>query len=184
MTPTDTQPSPAGPRGVTREEAWRLSDGLLGRALPSVELMSCGGETTGVQDLGDAALYFYPGSRASPLENDTPMVDAVLHRAYRDSANELAQHGFKVLGISTEGTAAQARIAQANSVTHQLLTDPECRLGRDLGLSTFPLDEALRYQRIALVVCDGLIRRAFFPILSASHNPRHVLSWIRARVAR
>ncbi len=167
-----------------RKESWRLSHALMGRSLPPLALMSCTGHPVDMQDLVDAVLYFYPGGRASPMERDTPMVDAVLHRAFRDRGNQIAGQGFKVFAVSSENTEAQAATIKAHSVTHPLVTDPECQLGQDLGLPTFSLDGMLWYQRITLVVCGGQIRRVFFPILSAHRNPEQVLSWIRVRVAR
>lgn len=167
-----------------REEAWRLADGLTGRSLPSTVLMSSSGEAVALQDLTNAVLYLYPGGRASPMENDTPMVDAVLHRAFRDRLAEITKLGFKVLAVSTEDARAQIRSMQANAVTHQLLTDPECRLAKDLRLPIFPLDGALWYERLTLVTCAGRIRRVFFPVLSAHRNPQQVLSWIRVRVTK
>jgi peroxiredoxin len=165
-----------------RQEASRLS--LVGLGVPSVQLTGCDGEVIDVHGLADAVLYFYPGSRTSPLEDDTPTVDAVLHRAYRYYGAEFTRRGFQVFGVSSEDTAAQARITRGQSLTHALLSDPECRLGLELGLPTFQLDDVLRYQRLALVMCDGLIRQVFFPVLSANHHPRRVLSWIGVRVCR
>jgi peroxiredoxin len=169
-----------------REEARRVTERLVGRSIPSLILASCKGDPVNPKELehGSVVIYLYPGSRASPDDgDDTPMVDAVQHRAFRDHYDEIAARRFGVAGISSQPEQAQYASAKANRLQHTLLTDPECRLAQELELPTFMLDGASWYQRLTLVASGGRIDKVFFPVTSAARSPAQALAWLTVRAS-
>jgi peroxiredoxin len=98
---------------------------------------------------GSVVIYLYPGSRVSPDDgDDTPMVDTVQHRAFRDHHDEIAVRRFDVAGISSQPRQTQYASANANHLTHTLLTDLECWLATDVATQTgIPKKTAYRYIR-------------------------------------
>jgi peroxiredoxin len=168
-----------------REEARRLTDRLTGRSIPSLIMASCKGAVNPKElGHGSVVIYFYPGSKTSPDDgDDTPMVDAVQHRAFRDHHDEMAARRFSIAGISSQPPQAQYASASANDLTHTLLTDPECRLAQELELPTFMLDGANWYQRLTLVASGGRIDKTFFPVTSAARSAAQVLAWLMVRMS-
>jgi peroxiredoxin len=169
-----------------REEARRVTDRLVGRSIPSLILASCKGDPVNPKELGHGSvvIYLYPGSRTSPDDgDDTPMVDAVQHRAFRDHHDEISARRFRVAGISSQPQQTQYASTKANYLQHTLLTDPECRLAQELELPTFVLDGMSWYQRLTLVASGGRIDKAFFPVTSAARSAAQALAWLTVRAS-
>ncbi|HEY3830138.1 MAG TPA: redoxin domain-containing protein [Solirubrobacteraceae bacterium] len=180
-----SEEAPLGDVIRAREEARRLIDGLLRRQIPSLVLPSTGGAAIDVRDLGQGQVvfYLYPGSPTSPDDGaDTPMVDAVQHRAFRDHLGEMTARHVNVAGISSQPLEVQYRGAKANQLTQTLLTDPECQLAEALELPTFMLEGAKWYRRLTLIVSAGRINKVFFPV-SAARNADQVLAWMKVQAS-
>ena len=62
-----------------------------------------------------------------------------------------------------------------------MLSDPEFALAAALNLPTFaaPGHDRL-YARLTLVVRDGVIEHAFYPIFPPNTHAQQVLAWLRA----
>jgi peroxiredoxin len=130
---------------------------------------------------GSSVIYIYPGSRSSPDDRgETPMVDAVQHRAFRDLQSDIASRHFGIAGVSSESPHGQYACARANRLTHALLADTQCLLARELGLPTFDLDGTRWYQRLTLIVTGGRITTVFFPVIAA-RSAAQALAWIKVQ---
>jgi peroxiredoxin len=178
-----SEEAPLGDVIRAREEARRLIDGLLRRRIPSLVLPSTEGAAIDVRDLGQGQVvfYLYPGSPTSPDDGvDTPMVDAVQHRAFRDHLGEMTARHVNVVGISSQQLEVQYRGAKANQLMQTLLTDPGCQFAQALELPTFMLEGAKWYRRLTLIASAGLINKVFFPV-SAARNADQVLAWMKVQ---
>ncbi len=159
-----------------------MADRLLGLQIPSLVLSGYPGSAVDLRELAQAfplVIYLYPGGGWSAQDGeDTPLADAVQHRAFRRHQRDLEARGYQLIGVSSQSQTAQREAALANGVAHALLGDPELQLARALGLPTFTLDGGFWYHRLTLVVGGGRIQKAFFPVSSAARSAAQVIAWM------
>jgi peroxiredoxin len=168
------------------------ADHLSGMLLPDLALRSTLG---GVVDLAEAAaragtvvLYVYPRT-GTPGEPSPDGWDAIPGArgctpqscAFRDHAGELAVLGAQVIGLSAQPAAEQAAFAEREHLPFALLSDPDLRLAAAVSLPTFEAAGMRLYKRITLVVEEGTITKAFYPVFPPDQNAAEVLVWLRER---
>jgi peroxiredoxin len=160
----------------------RLADRLTGGLIPSVVLSASGESALNLRQLAcgyPLVIYVYPGCSNSPEDGgDTGLMDAVQHRAFRDHQPDLEARGYRAIGVSSQGIAAQRRATIQDRLTHRLLSDPRLELAERLQLPTFTDAGLLRYRRLTLVVEDGRIVKVFFPVSSAARSAAQVVAWM------
>lgn len=155
-------------------------DRLTARALPPIALPSTSGEPVDLSSLDRAVLYLYPGNRCSPEDGyDSPVVDAAQHCAFADHWPDFLALNCRVLGMSSQSLDQQSVVVAALGVGQPLLCDADARVGRSLGLPTFSVDQIDWYCRAALVIDDGAIVQAFYPLASAVRSPGQAVGWMR-----
>jgi peroxiredoxin len=168
------------------------ADHLAGLTLPSLVLVSTGGEALDLAVLAERRLvaYVYPmtGTPGQELPlgwNDIPGARGCTPQscAYRDSLAEFARHGASVVGISAQGAGEQREFADREHIPFPLLNDSELRLREELGLPTFEADGSTLYRRLTLVAEAGTIVKAFYPVFPPDRNAAEVLAWLAARPA-
>jgi peroxiredoxin len=153
---------------------------LTQRALPSIALPSTNGEPVDLSSLDRAVLYLYPGNRCSPEDGyDSPVVDEAQHCAFADHWPDFLALNCRVLGMSSQSLDQQSVVVAALGIGQPLLCDADARVGRALGLPTFSVDHIDWYCRAALVVDDGVIVQAFYPLASAERGPGQAVAWMR-----
>jgi peroxiredoxin len=86
--------------------------------------------------------------------------------------------------VSAQPSAEQAAFAAREQLPFALLSDPELRLAAALRLPTFEAGGMRLYKRLTLVVRDGAIAKAFYPVFPPDRDAADVLSWIRERDRR
>jgi peroxiredoxin len=125
-------------------------------------------------------IYLYPGCDWSPEDGpETPLMDAMQHRAFRDHQPDLETRGYCALGISSEPVKTQNRARIENCVAHGLFSDPTLQLAERLGLPTFPSHGRSWYRRLTLVTHERVIVKAFFPVSSAARSAAQVIAWMK-----
>jgi peroxiredoxin len=168
------------------------ADHLPGMRLPALALRSTGG---GALDLGATAkragtlvLYVYPrtGTPGQPSPDGWDAIPGARgctpqSCAFRDHHAELAALGAEVLGLSAQPAQEQAAFAEREHIPFALLSDPQLCLAAELRLSTFEAGGMRLYKRITLVVRDGTIAKAFYPVFPPDRNAADVLAWLRER---
>jgi peroxiredoxin len=158
---------------------------LTERALPPIALPSTSGEPVDLSSLDRALLYLYPGNRCSPEDGyDSPAVDEAQHCAFADHWPDFLALNCRVLGMSSQSLDQQSVVAAALGVGQPLLCDAGARVGRALGLPTFSVDRVDWYCRAALVVDDGVIVQAFYPLANAARSPGEAVAWMRRQAWR
>jgi peroxiredoxin len=154
---------------------------LIGQSLPPVRLGRYSGSPVDVRDL-EGVIYFYPGCICSPEDGyQSPALDAAQHRAFARRGADFLAMDCRPVGISSQSVEGQRRAAADTKASHILLSDPELQLARALRLPTFNLDNADWYCRVTLVIAEGNIAHAFFPVKGVAHSAAQAITWMRAQ---
>jgi peroxiredoxin len=155
---------------------------LAGQPLPAFTLPSTTGERVELAELDRAVLYFYPGYVCSPEGGyDSPALDEAQPRAFARHWADFLALNCMALGVSSQSSDGQSVTSSALGVGHPLLCDGDRTLAHELGLPTFTVDHIAWYCRLTLVVDDGVIVRAFYPVTSATRSAAQALRWMRQR---
>jgi peroxiredoxin len=156
----------------------------IGRSLPVGVRLNCYmGVPVDLQELGGnetLVIYSYPGCVCSPEDGyESPLLDAMQHRAFADCGSVFRATGCRPVGISSQSVEGQRRAAADTRATHMLLSDPDLRLARALGLGTFNVDGADWYCRMTLVVVGGIVAETFSP--RGARATAQAIAWLRAQ---
>jgi peroxiredoxin len=166
------------------------ADHLPGSRVPHIVLPSTlGGEL----DLAQAAserlvVYVYPrtGTPGEPAPegwDDIPGARGCTPQscAFRDAQEELARHGARLVGISTQTPAEQAEFARREHIPYPLLSDHELVVAQAMGLPTFETSGMKLYKRLTFVAEKCRIVNVFYPVFPPDRNAGDVLAWLQAR---
>ena len=159
--------------------------GLEGKSLPSIRLKSTTGATV---DLAAAAprlvLYVYPSATGTadlpaPGWKEIPGAFGCTAEscAFRDRQASFEALGVTVMGLSAQSADAQKAFAARKEITFPLLSDPDLRLSKELGLATFTAGDLRLYKRLTLVAESGRIVKVFYPVFPPDTHPAEVLAW-------
>jgi len=163
-------------------------DHLPGRSLPALTLNATAGgpvDLAGLGATGTAVLFIYPRT-GKPGESLPPGWDLIPGArgctpqscAFRDLQGEFAERGAVVVGLSAQSQADQAEFAERVHLRFPLLSDPQLELATALELPTFQVAGMTLYKRVTLVVRDGKIAKAFYPVFPPDRNAADVLAWL------
>lgn len=168
------------------------ADHLPGRALPALALPATTGGTIDLAAAAAAAgtlvLYVYPrtGVPGEPLPDGWDAIPGARgctpqSCAFRDHHAELRALDAGVLGLSAQPADEQAAFAAREHIPFPLVSDADLRLAAELRLPTFEAGGMTLYKRITLIVRDGAIAHAFYPVFPPDRNAADVLAWLRER---
>jgi peroxiredoxin len=163
-------------------------DHLPGVRLPPLRLTATSGGELELGDLGaegTAVLFIYPRT-GKPGELLPPGWDLIPGArgctpqscAFRDLNGEFTERGVEVVGMSAQSPADQAEFADRVDLPFPLVSDPSLELGKALELPTFEVDQMTLYRRVTLVVREGEIAKAFYPVFPPDRNAAEVLAWL------
>lgn len=163
-------------------------DHLPGGELPALSLTATAGGSVDLADVGaegTAVLFIYPrtGRPGEPLPPGWDLVPGARgctpqSCAFRDLHGEFTDKGVEVLGLSAQSPEDQAEFAERVHLPFPVLSDPELRLAEALALPTFEVAGMTLYKRVTLVIRDGRIARAFYPVFPPDRNAGEVLAWL------
>ena len=85
------------------------------------------------------------------------------------------------IGLSTQGTAYQAELAERLQLPFPILSDERLDLTRALRLPTMEVAGRALIKRLTLVVEGGSISKVFYPVFPPDRHAREVLAWLRQR---
>jgi peroxiredoxin len=101
--------------------------------------------------------------------------------AFRDLWTALREAGAsRVFGLSTQDTEYQREVVDRLHLPFPLLSDDGFVLTLSLKLPTFEVAGLRLLKRFALVIDDGRIAKAFYPVFPPDRNAADVLAWLRA----
>jgi peroxiredoxin len=162
---------------------------LVGVKLPDLALPTMNGPAVNLAKLkGRTVLYIYPrtgvpGVDAPPGWDDIPGARGCTPQScgFRDHFAELTALGVaQVYGLSTQDTAYQREAAERLHLPFPLLSDAELDFARNLHLPLFMTSGMTLLKRMALVIDDGKIVKAFYPVFPPDKNAAEVVAWLRS----
>jgi peroxiredoxin len=162
---------------------------LAGMAMPDIALPATTGPDVNLSALtGRTVLYIYPRTGV-PGVDPPPGWDQIAGArgctpqscGFRDHFGELKRLGVThVYGLSTQDTAYQQEAANRLHLPFPLLSDHKLLLATALWLPTFATAGMTLLKRMALVVSDGKITKAFYPVFPPDKNAAEVIAWLQA----
>ncbi|MDO8289173.1 MAG: peroxiredoxin [Parvibaculum sp.] len=164
---------------------------LLGKAIPSIGLLSTRGDIVRLSDPtnGFVVVYCYPRTGRPNAEalggtanwNAIPGARGCTPQscAYRDLHTELMDLGVVVYGLSTQSTDYQLEAVQRLHLPFPLLSDPDCELANSLELPQFEVAGIRLVKRITLIIRNGRIVHYFYPVYPPDEDAKNVVEWIR-----
>ena len=162
---------------------------LAGMKLPDLTLPATDGPPVNLAKLkGRAVVYIYPrtgvpGVDLPPGWNDIPGARGCTPQScgFRDHFDELKRLGVAQLyGLSTQDSAYQQEAATRLHLPFAILSDEKMALTRALKLPTFTTSDMILLKRMALVIDDGVIAKAFYPVFPPDKNAEVVIAWLQA----
>jgi len=161
---------------------------LAGAKLPDLVLPATDGTSVNLSRLSRrTVIYIYPRTGVPGVDPPTGWDQIPGARgctpqscAFRDHFGELARLGVVHLyGLSTQDTAYQREAATRLHLPFALLSDERLALARALKLPTFSVAGMTLLKRMALVVDDGQITKAFYPVFPPDKSAAEVVAWIQ-----
>jgi peroxiredoxin len=162
---------------------------LAGMKLPDLTLSATAGAAVNLAKLkGRTVVYIYPrtgvpGVDLPPGWNDIPGARGCTPQScgFRDHFGELKRLGVAQLyGLSTQDSAYQQEAASRLHLPFAILSDEKMALTRALKLPTFTTSGMTLLKRMALVIDDGVITKAFYPVFPPDKNAEEVIAWLQA----
>ncbi|GAA1265113.1 MerR family transcriptional regulator [Streptomyces javensis] len=162
---------------------------LPGTFAPPLELHGTGDATVRLDALGPGrtVIYVYPltGRPGTDLPEGWDAIPGARgctpeSCGFRDHYQELLAAGaVRVFGLSSQETDYQREVVERLRLPFEMLSDPTRSLARALGLPTFEVSGLTLYKRLTLIVRDGAIEHAFYPIFPPNEHADQVLTWLR-----
>ncbi|MDO5053468.1 MAG: peroxiredoxin [Pseudoclavibacter sp.] len=180
------------PEGLPVPRDDGAAEHLPGTAMPGLALRASDGRSVDLGRLGQgrSVIYLYPltgrpGVALPEGWDRIPGARGCTTEAcdFRDHFEQLRAAGAeRVFGLSSQEPAYQAEAVERLHLPFPMLSDPAFRLAAALRLPTFTAaGHARLYARLTLVVQDGVIEHAFFPIFPPNRHAQQVLDWLRRR---
>jgi peroxiredoxin len=166
---------------------------LAGMKLPDLALAATGGaQSNAAVNLsklkGRTVVYIYPRTGV-PSVDTPPGWDQIPGArgctpqscSFRDHFGELKALGVAQLyGLSRQDTAYQQEAATRLHLPFAILSDEKLALATALRLPTFTTAGMTLLKRMALVIDDGVIVKAFYPVFPPDKNAEEVIAWLQA----
>jgi peroxiredoxin len=161
---------------------------LSGAKLPDLALPATTGAAVNLAKLkGRTVIYIYPrtgvpGVDLPPGWNEIPGARGCTPQScgFRDHFGELKRLGVAQLyGLSAQDTAYQQEAATRLHLPFAILSDEKLAFTKALKLPTFSVDGMTLLKRMALVIDDGVITKAFYPVFPPDKNAEEVIAWLQ-----
>jgi peroxiredoxin len=178
------------PDGLPIPENDGAADHLPGLAVPPLTFTATDGRLVNVSRLGRGrtVIYLYPLTGRPGIDlpagwDAIPGARGCSTEAcdFRDHHHELTAAGVDaVYGFSSQPTDYQAEVAERLRLPFTMLSDEGFQLENALSLPTFKAEGHDRlYSRLTLVIRDGIIEHAFYPIFPPNTHAQQVLAWLQ-----
>lgn len=162
---------------------------LRGSAVPDLALPATDGRSVQLATISErSVIYAYPMTArpGAALPDDWDMIPGARGCtpqacAFRDHFAELKALGVtEVFGLSVQDTAYQREAAERLHLPFALLSDADYRLTETMQLPVFTADGMRLLRRLTLVLRDGLVEQAFYPVFPPDESPQAVIDWLTA----
>ena len=166
---------------------------LAGMKVPDLALPATQGSAVNLAKLkGRTVVYIYPRTGVPGVDlpegwNEIPGARGCTPQScsFRDHFGELTRLGVAQLyGLSTQDTAYQQEAATRLHLPFAILSDEKLALTKALKLPTFVTSGMTLLKRMALVIDDGVIVKAFYPVFPPDKNAAEVIAWLQAHSSK
>jgi len=160
---------------------------LTGMKLAAVPLPATVGHTVDLSALdGTTVVYIYPmtGRPDTPLPDSWDGIPGARgctpqSCAFRDHHGELTRLGVHHLfGLSTQPTDYQLEAAERLHLPFALLSDADLSFAKAMRLPTFEVKGMALLKRLTLIVRDGTVEKAFYPVFPPDRSAGDVIDWL------
>lgn len=164
---------------------------IAGTRLPDVALTATRGARINLARYQERAIVFIYPMTGSPGVPNPPDWDVIpgAHgstpeaEGFRDAYAEFEVMGFEIFGLSGQGPEAQHAFALRAGIPYPLLSDEKFAFADALNLPRFETGGVSYLSRLTLVVRNGIIYRAIYPVENPAGHARELLkSLMTARV--
>jgi peroxiredoxin len=161
---------------------------LAGMRLPDIALAATDGAQVNLSKLnGRTIVYVYPRTgrpgQALPTGwNAIPGARGCTPQScgFRDHFAELKRLGVAALyGLSTQDSAYQREAVERLHLPFAILSDQGLKLSRAMRLPTFEVDGMTLTKRMAWVIDNGVMTKAFYPVFPPDQSADEVLRWLQ-----
>jgi peroxiredoxin len=165
------------------------ADHLAGAPMPSLLLTATDGSAVELGSLsGRTVIYVYPMTGVPGVDQPEgwdliPGARGCTAEAcdFRDHFAELRAAGASaVFGLSSQATDYQREAVERLHLPFGMLADPELRLADILRLPTFEAGGMRLYKRLTLIMRDGVIEHAFYPVFPPNEHAAAVVAWLES----
>jgi len=176
------------PPGLPAPSDDGAADHLPGASLPPVTLPATGGSAVDLAGLpGRTIVFCYPRTGRPgepPLVEDWDLIPGARGCtpqtcAFRDLGVEFQALGARVFGLSAQDAEYQSEAAERLHLPFPLLSDAQGLFAEALRLPSFEAGGLTLLKRLTMIVRDGRIEKAFYPVFPPDKNAEEVLTWLR-----
>jgi peroxiredoxin len=162
---------------------------LSGMQLPRLGLASTDGSKVDLSRLkGGTVVYAYPrtGVPGKPLPGGWDAIPGARgctpqSCGFRDHFAEMRKAGVDHLfGLSTQDSDYQRELAERLHLPFAILSDAGLAFAKALRLPTFEVEGMTLLKRLTLVIDDGKITHAFYPVFPPDKSAQEVVDWLQA----
>jgi len=165
--------------------------GLVGRRLPALGFYATDGRPVDLAALGPgrSIIFVYPLTGRPGVDLPNGLLEIHGARGGTEQASWLRDHHAEILtagaarvyGLSAQSTGYQRELVHRLRLPYPLIPDPRLTLADTLGLPTFTAADMTLYERLTLIVADGLVEHVFHPIPEPASHARDVMRWLTKR---
>ena len=161
---------------------------LPGMKLPTLALLATDGTKVDLSKLtGRTVIYVYPRTGVPGVDppqgwDQIPGARGCTPQScsFRDHFGELKRLGVaQLFGLSTQDTEYQQEAAQRLHLPFPILSDEKLALTKALRLPTFSVAGMTLLKRMALIIDDSRITKAFYPVFPPNKNAEEVIGWLQ-----
>lgn len=161
---------------------------LPGMKLPTLALLATDGTKVDLSKLtGRTVIYVYPRTGVPGVDppqgwDQIPGARGCTPQScsFRDHFGELKRLGVaQLFGLSTQDTEYQQEAAKRLHLPFPILSDEKLALTKALRLPTFSVAGMTLLKRMALIIDDSRITKAFYPVFPPNKNAEEVIGWLQ-----
>jgi peroxiredoxin/DNA-binding transcriptional MerR regulator len=176
------------PSDLPRPDDDGAADHLPGLRLPPLSLPTSAGGRVDLASLGGGRtiVYLYPltGRPGVDLPDGWDAIPGARGCSteacdFRDHFEDLRAAGVRaVYGLSSQSADYQREVVERLQLPFAMISDQRHELAGALRLPTFEAGGMRLYSRLTLVIREGAIEHAFYPVFPPNTHAREVLSWL------